>query len=112
MLTTSFQGVGEYDSIEPSPDRPDSLVVTFKERYLAEKLMFGTSEIPSVGKVELSWVANPPISTPASTGAFTPSGNRGEDTAMENSGGTNGHENMGEVDYDVADDEDSWGIGL
>jgi hypothetical protein len=65
--------------------------------------MFGPSEIPSVGKVELSWVPNPPISTPTNTGAFTPAGNKGEDTAMENSG---------EVDYDVADDEDSWGIGL
>lgn len=101
-------GVGEYESIEPNPDRSDSLVVAFKERYLAEKLMFGTTDIPSVGKVELSWVANPPV-TPSAMQVEQQS----EDSAMENAGGTaNGHENMGEVDYDVADDDDSWGIGL
>ncbi|OKL58052.1 hypothetical protein UA08_06685 [Talaromyces atroroseus] len=101
-------GVGEYESIEPNPDRPDSLIVAFKERYLAEKLMFGPAEIPSVGKVELSWVANTPI-----TSAVMPTEGQSEDTTMENAGSANGQEHaMGEVDYDVADDEDSWGIGL
>lgn len=105
----SLQGVGEYESIEANPERPDSLVVTFKERYLAEKLMFGPAEIPHVGKVELSWVANPPI-----TGAaMSTEHQQSEDTAMENIGGVNGQENTGEVDYDVADDDDDrWGIGL
>lgn len=74
--------------------------------------MFGPSEIPSVGKVELSWVPNPPISTSASNGDNSSFGKEGEDSIMENAAGTNGHENVNEVDYDVADDEDSWGIGL
>jgi hypothetical protein len=70
--------------------------------------MFGPAEIPSVGKVELSWVANPPI-----TGAGFSSEGQSEDSLMENAGSANGQEHiMGEVDYDVADDEDSWGIGL
>lgn len=73
--------------------------------------MFGTTDIPSVGKVELSWVANPPLNL-ATTGSVTPADKQSEDSIMENSGGANGQENMGEVDYDVADDDDSWGIGL
>ncbi|KAL2375927.1 hypothetical protein RJ035_008182, partial [Blastomyces gilchristii] len=56
-------GIGEYESIEPNPDQPDSQIVSFKDRYVAEKLMYGTTDIPSVGKVEFSWVANAP-STP------------------------------------------------
>lgn len=90
------------------------MIVTFKERYIAEKLMFGTTEIPSVGKVELNWVPNPPISFPtATTAAAAPTEkDGGGDMVMENVEGANGHGHAGEVDYDVAEDEDSWGIGI
>jgi hypothetical protein len=74
--------------------------------------MFGTTEIPSVGKVELNWVPNPPISFPAATAAAAPAEKNGGDTVMENVEGTNGHGHAAEVDYDVAEDEDSWGIGI
>lgn len=76
--------------------------------------MYGTSQIPSVGTVELSWVANP-VTT--ATSAAAP--RHDEDSVMDNVGGngpvdssvdTSG--NMREVDYDVAEDEDSWGIGV
>lgn len=90
--------------------------MTFKERYLAEQFMYGSTNIPSVGDVEFGWVANAPStsSTAANTpGATTPSvpESKGGDTAMGNNNEesemqkTVGHE----VDYDVAED-DAWAI--
>ncbi|KAL4974790.1 hypothetical protein BDW66DRAFT_167541 [Aspergillus desertorum] len=57
-------GISEYESITPDPNDENSLIVSFKERYLAEKFMFGPRNIPSVGEVQLSWVPNPPVSVP------------------------------------------------
>ncbi|KAF9890749.1 hypothetical protein FE257_005618 [Aspergillus nanangensis] len=111
-------GVGEYESIEPNPEQSDSVVVAFKERYLAEKFMFGPWKIPSVGEVQLTWVANPPISIPASMGAFDAKTGSDDDASMgmdasapslppDQSGGRK--EGNHDVDYDVAEDEDTWG---
>lgn len=33
-----IQSAGEYDSIDPDPDRKDALVITFKDRYTADKV--------------------------------------------------------------------------
>ncbi|RAL13777.1 CCCH zinc finger and RRM domain protein [Aspergillus homomorphus CBS 101889] len=119
-------GVGEYSSIEPNPDQPDSLIVAFKERYQAEKFMFGPRDIPSVGQVELAWVPNPPISLPQQSAAGSTGGpgsdtktGSDEDTLMDtppapseqnsgrkDGGGGGGHD----VDYDVAEMDDSWGV--
>lgn len=91
---------------------------------MAEQLMYGTSDIPSVGKVEFSWVPNPPVNT---TTTPTPSSEtqnqRDEDTAMGGATATAGEgeqdplamrkdgNNMNhEVDYDVAEVDDGWGI--
>ncbi|PGH06516.1 hypothetical protein GX51_02340 [Blastomyces parvus] len=131
-------GIGEYDNIEPNPDQPDSQIVSFKDRYVAEKLMYGTTDIPSVGKVEFSWVANAP-STPATRDSSVSApplqqqqqqqghghGQAGkkedeEDTHMGNNG-VGGHENdpmmlrkdaggQHEVDYDVAEMDDTWAV--
>ncbi|KAL4933342.1 CCCH zinc finger and RRM domain protein [Aspergillus undulatus] len=130
-------GIGEYESITPNPSEEDSLIVAFKERYLAEKFMFGRRNIPSVGEVQLSWVPNPPISLPtpsSSTGqapaVTTPGGSgsgsgldaKDEDMGMSMSmdtdgpadqngagaGGFRGKDANAEVDYDVAEVEDSW----
>ncbi|PYH94212.1 hypothetical protein BO71DRAFT_399080 [Aspergillus ellipticus CBS 707.79] len=110
-------GVGEYESIEPSSEQPDSLVIAFKERYLAEKFMFGTRDIPSVGQVQLTWVANPPISLPTSNVPVSePKTASDEDNIMDTTsdqtarkdggGGGGGH---ADVDYDVAEVDDNWG---
>jgi hypothetical protein len=123
ILTTAFQGVGEYESIEPHPEQPSTVVVAFKERYQAEKFMHGPWNIPSVGEVQLSWVPNPPISVSTPTPAKT-SGPRSdtkpasdEDTVMESTAATNPAEQLNarkdgnhDVDYDVAEMDDSWGV--
>ena len=41
MITVAWvrlQSVGEFENIEPNPDRPDSQVITFKDRFTAEKV--------------------------------------------------------------------------
>ncbi|KAM5446144.1 hypothetical protein MaudCBS49596_006830 [Microsporum audouinii] len=104
-------GIGEYESVDPSPDRPGALVVSFKDRYVAEKLFHGPTDIPSVGKVEFAWVANPPPAStqPPSTGAAQKTS---EDVAMTDSNASGAaipeKEPAHEVDYDVAEMDDSW----
>lgn len=95
------------------------MIVAFKERYIAERFMFGPWQIPSVGEVQLTWVPNPPISVAPTTpgsGMDTKTGSD-EDTVMEttstplppdpSAGRRDGNH---EVDYDVAEDDDSWGV--
>lgn len=104
--------MGEYESIEPNPENPNSVIVAFKERYQAEKLMFGPWTIPSIGEVQLSWLPNLPI-TLAPAEAKTGSD---EDVTMETGTPTQSQDQLGarkegnEVDYDVAEMDDSWGI--
>lgn len=90
--------------------------------------MYGPRSIPSVGEVELSWVANPPPPLPTATSSTSSSPNPGldakgapgvdEDTMME-SGGEPQLDQLGarkdgngnhEVDYDVAEVDDNWGM--
>ncbi|RDW92171.1 hypothetical protein BP5796_01565 [Coleophoma crateriformis] len=63
-------GVGEYADIETTPERTS---ITFKDRFTAEKFMYGTPgcEIPSVGKVDMTWVQTPlpPVSLNNTTSA-------------------------------------------
>ncbi|KAI9746225.1 MAG: hypothetical protein M1818_000906 [Claussenomyces sp. TS43310] len=51
-------GVGEFTDLESTPTRTS---VTFRDRFTAEKFMYGTpnGEIPSVGKVDMAWVQTP-----------------------------------------------------
>ncbi|KAL3461592.1 hypothetical protein BJX64DRAFT_260503 [Aspergillus heterothallicus] len=120
-------GVGDYDSITPNsdPNDPDSLIIAFKERYIAEKFYYGARNIPSVGEIQLSWVPNPPLPIPSSSGqsGSLPStsvdakaGASDEDTVMESAptpvdqaGRKDGNANA-DVDYDVAEEDDSWGV--
>ncbi|KAL4909992.1 hypothetical protein BDW74DRAFT_144173 [Aspergillus multicolor] len=124
-------GIGEYESVTPNPTEENSLIVAFKERYQAEKFMFSARNIPSVGEVQLSWVPNPPISIPPSApgqqGVGTPGldGKVGsdEDTIMDSvsdqdqvRGGNQANgaaagpaAGAAEMDYDVAEDDDTWG---
>ena len=112
-----IQNVGEYESIEPSTDQPDTLVVTFKQRFIAEKFMYGPWKIPGVGDVQLTWVANPPLAlSTASTGTGS-DGKAGpgtdDDTAMDTTSAPSlqqDHSGGAQVDYDVAEMEDNWDV--
>ncbi|KAL6237352.1 hypothetical protein BDW75DRAFT_86989 [Aspergillus navahoensis] len=133
-------GVSEYESITTNPNDENSLIVSFKERYQAEKFMFGPRNIPSVGEVQLSWIPNPPTSVPPSSSSSTtgqkqtvmapggsvPDAKTGtgsdEDTIMDSVSAdqdqdqARGKDSNGngaataEVDYDVAEVDDSWGV--
>lgn len=81
---------------------------------MAEQLIYGTSNIPGVGQVEMTWVANAPTTpTPASTATPGADIKKGDgDTVM----GGDDSELMSmkkdanhDVDYDVAEVDDSWG---
>lgn len=49
--------VGPFEGIEVDPQRKDSRIIVFAERWMAEQVMKGKTDIPGVGKVEMSWVA-------------------------------------------------------
>jgi hypothetical protein len=72
--------------------------------------MFSPWNIPSVGDVQLAWVANPPISTPAPTAASANfKADEPEDTVMETtSTPVVDAAPARDMDYDVAED-DNWG---
>ncbi len=99
-----MQGIGEFENIEANLDRKDSQVITFKDRFTAEKFMYGSTEIPSVGKVEFSWV-----NTPLPPVLVTPKQQDGDTTMAEGDGAAvvDGARNA-DVDYDVAEDDDRW----
>jgi RNA-binding protein 26 len=99
--------------------------VTFIDRSTAEKFMYGLNngEIPSAGKVELSWVQTPlpPITLPNKAAiAVKPDNNDGMQVDQADeivhapspmNGSGNGHEQhqqqqQQELDYDYADDND------
>ncbi|KAF2194280.1 hypothetical protein K469DRAFT_709787 [Zopfia rhizophila CBS 207.26] len=116
----------DFESIDQHPDRKDAQIITFKERYVAEKFIDESSEIPDVGQLELSWVTN----TPAASAAQTEAASKAEPVSAEQlesegdvdmeeqaehmeqteqtNGGTDTAVNGGDADYDVADDEDRW----
>ncbi|KAF2816816.1 uncharacterized protein BDZ99DRAFT_456629 [Mytilinidion resinicola] len=99
----------DFESIQPHPDRQDAQVVVFKERYIAEGFIGAASKIPNIGHVELSWVANPPITL--TTEDPTPSKQDEvleDDTKMEEFGNGSTDFRSADMDYDVADDEDPW----
>ena len=119
LLTSSNirQGIGEYSDIEVTPTRT---VIAFKDRFTAEKFMYGIpgGEIPSVGKVELTWIQTslPPVNL--ATKNLTRNENF-DDAAMDDGDamahtsspalGGHGHDHQESIDYDVADDNE-WGI--
>lgn len=97
-------------------------IITFKDRFTAERFLHGPKDIPGVGQVDLSWVNNSLSSSTSATASaggvgLVPSphgaGKAGGGTAMERvetdeSGVDRG---AGEVDYDVAEEDDSWMVG-
>ncbi|KAF6220650.1 hypothetical protein HO133_003083 [Letharia lupina] len=100
-------GVGEFEAIEGHPDRPDTQVVTFKDRPTAETFMYGVHDIPLVGKLDFAWFNAPGVS-----GQPTPKQAETDgDTGMGGTRADDHHADKGtvlantEVDYDVAEDE-------
>lgn len=68
--------------------------------------MYGSKDLPSVGKVELTWYNAPSISTPTSAKPVNPDGDVGMGGA--NADGDTGHAVSTEMDYDVAEEDDRW----
>ena len=112
--------MGDYEDIEPtdSSNPSQSQTITFKDRFTAEKFMYGSKDIPGVGQVDFSWVNTPlpPVTIPSTKA----NGAENEDTDMggANATGDNsigkefgGQPLQAEVDYDVAEDDD-WGASL
>jgi len=114
-LTEFLQGLGEYEALHPSPSNPSQLIITFKQRFEAENFFFGPRDIPSVGKVEMAWVANDPSSSASGTplkiegdikmeGVDDGEGRYGN--GVRGGGGGGGGEREREVDFDVAEEDD------
>ncbi|KAF2089499.1 hypothetical protein K490DRAFT_72251 [Saccharata proteae CBS 121410] len=113
----------EVDGVETAPDDKNKVIVAFKERYVAENFINGSSDIPGAGKLDLSWAPNPPIpaSATTTTNADSPAsmtaGKLGApiSAATQVDGDVAMGENAGvappeakEEEYDVADDDDRW----
>ena len=115
------QGVGEYETLDTGSNKSS---VLFKDRFTAEKFYYAISnngsEIPGVGKVELSWIATPlpPVNLTPKTedqDASSPSkmdtdehGDRDvEGDAMadhERNGNEDGDERERDMDYENGED--------
>lgn len=101
------QGVGEFEAIEAHPDRPDTQVVTFKDRLTAETFMYGNQDIPLVGKLDFAWFNAPGVPAQPTPKLMEADG----DTGMGGTRVDDHHADKGtalantEVDYDVAEDE-------
>jgi hypothetical protein len=108
MLTVPTQSdLMESTQISPHPSRPDAAMLAFSERYQAEKFLNHGSDIPHLGKVELSWMANP-VTAP-STPVVSTQAEASKDINMDDSQDAgNQRPQAAEMDYDVADDDDNW----
>ncbi|KAJ5434878.1 hypothetical protein N7491_005473 [Penicillium cf. griseofulvum] len=105
-LRQHLMGVGEYESIEAHPDQPNSVVVAFKERFQAEKLMFSPGTSPLWARSSLPGWPTRPLQFPP-LGHQRNSRDEPEDTVMSSTPVANTAPAR-DMDYDVAED-DRWG---
>ena len=75
--------------------------------------MYGPKEIPSIGRLEFAWVNTPlpPVVIPSlkQDGVDNGDTDMGDANADgDNRGELGGQQGLGEVDYDVAEDDDRW----
>ena len=106
-----MQGVGEFEAIETHPDKPDTQIITFKDRPTAESFMYGTKDIPSVGKLEFSWYNAPSVPTQSTAKQNGPDGDgnitmRGGSADGDHAEADSGTVLAAETDWDVADDDE------
>ncbi|KAI9737842.1 MAG: hypothetical protein M1834_009211 [Cirrosporium novae-zelandiae] len=106
--------IDEFATIEPNPERPDSRIVAFKDRWTAEKLideiMKEKLNIPNIGEIKYTWVSKP---LPSISAPLNEEDKEGDLSMADDGDVGNGTRKAGvpaEVDYDVADDDDRWGI--
>ncbi|KAI9890947.1 MAG: hypothetical protein M1814_003448 [Vezdaea aestivalis] len=104
-LRQHLLNVGEYESIEPDTNSKDTVVITFKDRYTADKFYHADRTLPGVGKVNLSWVNTAPM-PPAASRAIDAMEIGQADLESEN-GPMSGMDRQ--EDYDIAED-DNWGV--
>lgn len=100
----------DFERVEQNPDRKDSQIVTFKERYVAETFI-ASSTIPSIGKVEMSWVPNAPPTSVAGPAPSTTVSKTGEgDAPMSDDKEANGDEQEARPTEDAgwAESDDRW----
>ncbi|KAF9638472.1 hypothetical protein BFW01_g9369 [Lasiodiplodia theobromae] len=110
----------EFDSIDTYPEGgKNAMVIAFKERYIAENFIAQSQEIPSIGRVQLSWAPNPPNANNqqlqqgvSSKPESVADGDSGEDVSMGEAGAgavsSSAGVGGGAEEFDVADDEDRW----
>jgi hypothetical protein len=109
MLRAYLVSVGEFESIEKDPERAGYFTVSFKERWQAERVMNGQTDVPGVGKIKLAWVPSAPTTTTEQPVVDQ------EDEAMNNAPSGKPHElhddthDELEVNLDVAGGDDEWG---
>ena len=104
VLTISQSDLMETTQITSHPSRSDAAVLAFAERFQAEKFIGHATEIPHIGKVELTWMPN---AAPAPV-AMQPAADSSKDVNMDESQDLGPPRPVAEMDYDVADDDDSW----
>jgi hypothetical protein len=108
MLRAYLVSVGEFESIEKDPATTDSFVISFKERWQAEQVMNGQTDVLGVGKVKMIWVASAPTATTEQPVLDQ------EDEAMVEAQKGNPHDihddthHELEVNLDVAGGDDEW----
>ena len=85
------------------------MTVAFKDRFTAEKFMYGGKDIPGVGNLEFAWVSTPvpPIKVEKVDAAGDT--DMGLPSATMETGGERGNgQQAAEVDYDVAEEDERW----
>lgn len=107
--------MGEYESIEPQADKSDGMIISFKDRQVAESFFYGTRDLPGVGKLDFTWFNASAATNGHDSKSTAPAeGDRDGDVGMkgtedDNLGADKGHAGIaGEVDYDVAEEDDRW----
>jgi hypothetical protein len=108
MLRAHLVSVGEFESIGKDPATTDSFVVSFKERWQAEQVMNGSTDVLGVGKIKMAWVASAPTAT-----TEQPILDQEDEVMVEAPNGhrhdvhDDAHDEL-EVNLDVAGGDDEW----
>ncbi|OAL47644.1 hypothetical protein IQ07DRAFT_544651 [Pyrenochaeta sp. DS3sAY3a] len=102
--------------IELHPEQPDTVILTFKERYQADMFLDASHKIPDVGKLELSWVPNDAFGGIKTTNSAAEVSDvesdntivEHEESAVAVKSEPHGSGSEADLDMDVADDKDEW----